>query len=89
MTDSHRIIIECPSCAADIVIDRAAAAETIGGPGGFVLKCSHCTHVFHFHLEADVSGARAAGGAELLEVYHDRQGNKADVLKRHGLAAEA
>jgi predicted Zn finger-like uncharacterized protein len=88
MTDSSRIIIECPSCAADIVIDRGASTESAKGPGGVVLKCSHCDHVFHFYLEGNVSGARVTGGAELLEVYYDRHGNKADVLKRHGLSAE-
>ncbi len=88
MADSSRIIIECPSCAADIVIDRGASGENAKGPGGVVLKCAHCDHVFHFHLDGDVSGARATGGAELLEIYYDGRGNKADVLKRHGLSAE-
>lgn len=88
MTDSNRIIIECPSCAADIVIDRGTSAESGKGPGGVVLKCAHCDHVFHFHVDGHVSGARATGGAELLEVYYDGHGNKADVLKRHGLSAE-
>jgi predicted Zn finger-like uncharacterized protein len=89
MTESLRIFIECPSCAAHIVVDRGAAAEGSSGPGGFVLKCSHCEHIFHFHLETDVSGSRAAGGAELLEFYQDKHGNKAEVLKRHGLSADA
>lgn len=87
MTESGRVFIECPNCAADIVLERAAGGGS--GPGGFVLKCSHCDHVFHFHLESDVSGAHAAGGAELLEVYSDERENKTEVLKRHGLSAEA
>ncbi len=89
MTDSsQRIIVECPGCAADIVIDRGAAAGDGDDTGGAVLKCAHCDHVFHFQLDRNVGGLRTAGGAELLDVYYDSKGDKADVLKRHGLSAE-
>ena len=55
MAGSARVQVECPACAADIVMDDVSNG---GNTGGCVLKCQNCGHIFHFRLDQDVSNVK-------------------------------
>ena len=88
MTDTEHIQVECPACGGDIVIDKVFNFGGVNRSGGYVLKCQNCENVFHFDLGQDISLSRVKGGADVLDIYDDSLGNKAEVLKRHGLSSE-
>ena len=87
MTDIEHVQVECPACGGDIVIDKVFNFGGVNLSGGYVLKCQNCENVFHFDLGQNISLSRVKGGADVLDIYDDSLGNKAEALKRHGLSS--
>ncbi len=75
-----KIRLECPECAADIVIDQPDVPAKQSG--GYVLKCAHCDALFHFDVAG--AGSQRADGAEIVATY--TSDNKHRVLRQHGIA---
>ena len=88
MTDTEHVQVECPACGGDIIIDKVYNVGGVSRYGGYVLKCQNCENIFLFDLGRDISMSRVKGGADVLDIYDDKVGNKAEVLKRHGLSSE-
>lgn len=89
MTDRHEnVFLDCPNknCDQIIEISKNWTAGGISDYGGFVLRCKKCNTVFHHRLGRDVNDLSVVDGAELLDRYDDDLNNKADVLKKHGIA---
>jgi hypothetical protein len=75
-------------CGNRITIHKIWVPGGVNDYGGYVLKCRKCKGVFHHHLGRDINASKVASGADVLDTYDDDVGNKADVLKKHGLAED-
>jgi hypothetical protein len=81
------VTTNCAKCENSIEIEKNWTAGGMNDYGGYVLRCLECDHVFEFPLGRDIMDSRVVKGAEILDTYDRELDNKADILKKHGLAA--
>jgi uncharacterized Zn finger protein len=79
-----------PECGQEVEIHQRWTAGGVNDYGGYVLQCKKCGTVYPLHLGRDILDSRVRSGANVLDTYDDEiEGNREEVLKRHGLSPES